>query len=371
MSFPQMPPLRLLLLTPLAIGSGCHCAALANNATSDSAVMVIDGARGGVCVNDTIFRIGDEQIVLGNWDAPGACNSEVIVFSDGDAVALDDPGGVFSTSYGTFTVDLTPNRISVPLVVWRADGISGAAAPATTEIALADDLFDDNHAGATFTASYNDLGTTDSTTVNDVAIDVWTSGSCSVAGITGDPSLYNSGQINVYYTTQAFTAWHCGTSNIIMVGSLATPESLTHEIGHAFSLDHTNSVDYDGDGIDDFASNNIMVGGGSGRDHFSEGQGLRMSFNVSSDLNGLGYRSGATRTCADDLITDVCPWLALDAVPNRGWRGEYDEDHNRTRGITGHCGCLRTVPAFRAWSGTYWDTGAGLSHRPHRALDGV
>lgn len=316
MSVSQKPPLRLLLLAPLAIGSGCHCAVLANNAGSDSAVMVIDGARGGVCVNDSIFRIADEQIVLGNWDAPGACNSEVIVFSDGDAVALDDPGGVFSTSYGTFTVDLTPNRISVPLLVWRADGISGAAAPATTEIALADDLFDDNHAGARFTATYNNVGTSDSTSINDVAIDVWNSGSCSVASITGNAAIYNSTQINVYYTNQAFTGWHCGTSNIIMIGSLATPESLTHEIGHAFSLGHTNSVDYNGDGSLDFASNNIMVGGGSGRDHFSEGQGLRMSLNASSDLNGLGYRSGATRTCDDSAITDVCPWLALDAVPN-------------------------------------------------------
>ncbi|MEZ4415600.1 MAG: hypothetical protein R3E10_07575 [Gemmatimonadota bacterium] len=316
MRIPRLPPLRVLALTPLAIGGGCHCASVTNNAGADSAVVLVDGNLGGTCVNDSIYRIVDGPVSLGTFDAPGACNTEIIVFSNGDAVALADPSSVFSSSYGTVTIDLTPDRIVVPVVVWRADGGSGAGAPAAGEIALADTLFDENHGGIAFTATYQNVATADSTTINQVAIDVWNGGFCTTSSITSDATIYTAGQINIYYTNEAFTGWHCGTDNIIMIGSLAQPESLTHELGHAFSLGHTNSVDYDGDGVLDFAANNIMVGGGFGRDHFSEGQDLRMSLNASSDLNGLGYRTGATRTCLDSDITDTCPWLALDGVPN-------------------------------------------------------
>ena len=313
---PTQSRFRVLLFAPLAVGGGCHCATLTNNAGADSAVVVVDGRLAGACVNDSVYRIVDGAVSLGTYDAPAGCNTEIVVFSDGDAVAVADPTSVFSSSYGTVSIDLTPDLISVPLAVWRADGVVGAAPPATTEVALAATLFDENHGGVTFTASYQTAGSTDSTTINTVAIDVWNSLSCSVTAITGNPAIYTAGQLNVYYTNQPFTGWHCGTSNIIMIGTLAQPESLTHELGHAFSLGHTNSVDYDADGVLDFDASNIMVGGGFGRDHYSEGQAWRMSLNATSDLNGLGYRTGATRACLDSAIDATCPWLALDGLPN-------------------------------------------------------
>ena len=119
-----------------------------------------------------------------------------------------------------------------------------------------------------------------------------------------------------FFATQPFTGFYCGNSQIIMIGTTAQPESLTHEFGHAFSLDHTGAVDYNGDGVNDFPATNIMVGGGFGRVTYSEGQGFRMSLNGSSDLNGLGYRTGSTRTCPDATINARCPWVALDATPN-------------------------------------------------------
>ena len=313
----SLPPLRVIMLAPLAFGNGCHCVRLQNNATADSAVLLVDGRMSGACVNDYVFRVVDGPVNIGRYNSPGTCNTEIVVFSDGDAVQVVDPTSTFSSMFGTETVDLTPDLINVTVVVWRADGLTGAVAPASTELALANTLFDDNNSGISLTPTYQTVNSADSTTINDAAIDTWNTLSCaSAAPVSGDPNIYTAGQINVYYTTQAFTGWYCGSSQIIMIGTIAQPESLTHEFGHAFSLDHTNNVDYDGDGVVDFPATNIMIGGGFGRDTYSEGQAFRMSLNSSSDLNGLGYRTGSTRTCTDATISATCPWLALDATPN-------------------------------------------------------
>lgn len=316
MSSTSLPPFKVLMLSLVAIFSGCHCIDVENNSGLDSTVVLVDGSMGGVCVNDSIYRATDATVSLGTYETPGACNEEMVIFSDGDAVKLIQPVPVFSSTYGSEIADLTPDLTNVPIVVWRADGISGAAAPATTEVALANSLFDGNNAGIQFTATYQNVNAADSTTINDVAISVWNGGVCTVGNVTGNASIYNTNQINVYYTTRAFTGWHCGASNIIMIGTLAQPESLTHEFGHAFTLSHTQNVDYNGDGVNDFAAANIMIGGGFGRVTFSEGQGFRMSLNSTSDLNGLGYRTGATRSCTDSAISSTCPWLGLDVTPN-------------------------------------------------------
>ena len=123
-------------------------------------------------------------------------------------------------------------------------------------------------------------------------------------------AFFTANQLNVYYVNGAFTGLNCiADRNIIVIGTTANNQTLAHEFGHAYSLGHTNN-------LAGFGANNVMVGGGASRTHFSEGQDFRMNVNPTSALNANGVRTGPTRTCPDATTSQNCPALALDAAPN-------------------------------------------------------
>jgi len=69
----------------------------------------------------------------------------------------------------------------------------------------------------------------------------------------------------------------------------------------------------------------VMVGGGSARTHFSDGQSFRMNAHCGSTLNANGTRSGPLRRCGETIsgngscptaLDTHCPPLATDVTPN-------------------------------------------------------
>jgi hypothetical protein len=284
----------------------CDEIELQNNTGNDSAVLFIDGRRTGGCVNDEIRR-DTTTVCVGNLLSRQVCRSEVAVFSDDNAMALVENVNVWSDSIGDrLTIPLQP-ILNAPVTVWLLD--PNAAARAAADLANANLLYNVNHAGVQYAATVNDRST-NNTAINLVGTS--TANMCQtawIAGLTGS-AFFTPGQVNIYYVNGAFTGLNCiAVRNIIVVGTTANNQTLAHELGHACSLSHTN-------GNSAFGSNNVMIGGGAARDHFSEGQDFRINMNPGSVLNANGVRTGPTRTCSDATTNNSCPALGLDATPN-------------------------------------------------------
>ena len=292
---------------------------LSHNTGADQAVVFLSARRASGCVLHEIVR-GAALFTVGSVLSNQTCRSEAAVFSDDDAVQLLENINVWTDALGDLLpVDLDPDRWQAPVDVWiTSDGLQ---ARSHEEMTKADNLLNVNHAGIDVLsrATYKPvLSSGNAVIVNTVAQKAWDTGYCTeLPSITGNPAIFTPGRINVYFVDQAFTGLRCPATSVIFVGTVAQKETLAHEFGHAFSLLHTNEVDYDGDGTPDFPSTNLMIGQGSGRTTFTEGQCFRMTLNPSSMLNVNGVRTaGPVRPCPDSEISDKCPWAALDALPN-------------------------------------------------------
>lgn len=282
--------------------------ALANNADNDDAVILLDGQRTTGCANDEIWR-GRTIVDVGDVRARGSCNDEVAIFSTGDAFQLLAPAPLWTDSLRDLvSADLTPDLLRAPVTVWLLG--PNLQMRAQSDINRANAIYNNSRSGIAFNANFqnadnanarNLLGTDDTAMCGAV----WTT------ALTGS-AFFTAGQLNVYYLNAAMPSargLNCTqTRNIIVIGTTADNESLAHEIGHAFSLGHSN-------GVTGIPASNVMVGGGSGRTEFTEGQCFRMNVNAGSALNTNGVRTGATRICLDATADFFCPALNLD-IPN-------------------------------------------------------
>jgi hypothetical protein len=282
---------------------------LQNNASADSASVLVDARRSTGCVAEESRR-GGGVIGMGNVLANAGCRSEVAVFSDDDAMRLVEGVGAWTNALGdTLNVDLTPNRLMAPVDVWIAR--TGALATAIGDINNANLLYNTNNSGIGFAPVFRIVSGTPA------AVATIGTGCGSAAGVLAS-AFFTPGRLNVYYVNGAFTGVNCGLSrNIQYVGTTANNQTLAHEFGHSMSLDHTN-------GDPAFPATNVMVGGGAGRTHFSDGQSFRMNAQCSSTLNVNGVRAGPLRRCNSTIPGNVvcpvamdshCPPLATDALP--------------------------------------------------------
>jgi len=282
---------------------------LSNNASGDSASVLVDARRSTGCVFEEEHK-GAGIIGMGSVLSNGGCRSEVAVFSDDDAMKLV-PGVVAWTDPlgDTLGVNLTPDRLMARVHVWLVR--PGSFFTALGDINNANLLYNTNNSGIGFTPIFHDVST------SLLALLTIGSGCGNAAAVIGS-SFFVPGQLNAYYVNGAFTGVNCGADrNIQYVGTTANNQTLAHEFGHSMSLDHTN-------GNPAFPITNVMIGGGSARTHFADGQSFRMNAHCSSTLNSNGTRSGPIRRCgstisgnvACSIFTDThCPPLAADVLP--------------------------------------------------------
>jgi hypothetical protein len=288
----------------LGPGGATDAVRVVNNASADQTVILLDGKRGGSCVNDEVQRTA-VQVGVGNFLSKGTCREEAIVFSDDDAMQLRENLSTWTNPAGDLLrVDQTPDIVNVPLHLWHMDGsvwVTGMRM--ANDMARANQLYNTMNCGISFTRTYHDA-----------VLAAVTAGlrdaDCGSAALLRSNIGFVAGAINVYYLRDpsGMRGWWCG-NNTIIIGSTADNETLSHELGHAFTLDHTNEVA-------GMSATNLMVGGGTGRNNITEGQCFRCNANGDSTLNTNGNRVGPTRTCADGTADAACPALSLDVAPN-------------------------------------------------------
>lgn len=131
---------------------------------------------------------------------------------------------------------------------------------------------------------------------------------------------FNATGVNVYYVnTVDFDSGglttkgvRCGSTGIIAMGSNASTHLFTHEVGHAFDLDHVNDI------VAFFDQTNVMHNASDTRRFLTDGQTFRAVFKPASAINTIyNARPGlTTRSCtASTSTTNVtCP-----AVQKRIW----------------------------------------------------
>ena len=280
---------------------------LTSNTSSDSAVILADYRRSTGCRNDVIHRTSTTR-TIGNALTNGACNSEVSVFSDDNAMSFQTGVTTWTNAAGdTHTVNLQP-MLTAPVTVWIA--MAGALPRAQNDMANANLLYNTNNVGVRFNATFNDVSG------NPAAVTAIGTGCANAGGLAGT-AFHTANTINLYYVDGAFTGVNCAANrNVNYIGTTANLGSAPHEIGHAYGLRPSGSGGHTND-LPGFGNNNIMWGGGPGtRNHFSVGQAFRINVSDISRLNLNGTRTGGTRTCAPNSVSNLCPELALDSTPH-------------------------------------------------------
>lgn len=294
---------------PLCPGGLSDRIVLTNNASADSASVLVDARRSTGCVLEESRR-GSGIVGMGSVLSNAGCRSEVAVFSDDDAMRLVENPPQWTNFLGdTLFVNLTPNRLMAPVDIWIARDF--ALLTALADINNANLLYNSNNSGIGFSPNFRIV------TGSPAALATIGTGCANAPGLLGS-AFFTPGRLNVYYVNGAFTGINCNASrNIQYVGTTANNQTLAHEFGHSMSLDHVN-------GNPAFPVTNVMVGGGAGRTHFSDGQSFRMNAQCSSTLNVNGVRAGPLRRCNSTIPGNVtcpvamdshCPPLATDALP--------------------------------------------------------
>ena len=299
---------------PQAMLRACDEVNLRNNRGNDSSVVLLDGRRGGECQDDQLLRASASAPVGDVEQATSDCNSEIEVFSAGDAMAMHAPENTWKDGCGdTVNVDLRP-PLQVPVSVWL---VRRKAAPeAAAAMAHAREVYHRNKTGIAFTTRVVDIS-------NRIQATRATTGGCKSVNSLRQSAFYEPKHINVYYVDKPWpvSAFYTGQNcknhrEVIFIGPAANVATLAHEFGHAFSLfggkkemGHTEDVE----GFDD---DNVMAGGGSpSRSHLSLGQAFRFNVDPRSWLNVKSLRSGPTHPCPARQPAEPdsrCPRLQLD-----------------------------------------------------------
>jgi len=301
---------------------------------SGKAVVLADGrfADGGTpaCTND-FLKTGTTSVVPlgGNMMTPGSCAaSELVVFSPGHAVFYaTDPAEVpWTDMLGDQATATLQSPIDVEVIFWVETGITnsfvgGQYADAQTALA-------DNHTGLQLVPAAAPL-------IQSVSAGAVGTG-CSSVGVAKANGKYDAERLNVYVVHAIDSGeWglYCyqhGVPNALYLdGDVSGPNTLLHELGHAFGLiepwdGHVGGLS----GIPGDGSSNIMwkTDTGAGKE-ITLGQAFRMSLGTLSWVNTLRPSSTAVRgkwattlgisaptatcSCAAYAEADACPAVGL------------------------------------------------------------
>jgi len=278
-------------------------------------------------VDDAVFRgapMGGAitvDVPIGNLVPLSGCRSEVVVFAADHAMEFRQVT-TWTAMPDVFVIRLQP-RVKVPVKVWILyDDTSvpgGTAAQAQAEVGYASQIYNLMAGGIMFdpTVDTTRVTTTDGELLQNI---------CSNAQYFKDNAGFDAGMLNVYYiqwiapTTKAMWCGADGEPNMVLAAApMMDPETLAHEFGHAFTLEHSNDRDPMGNELLTAAPGipvtNLMLNHFANLSSLTNGQVFRANLNQQSRVNKNGNRRGTTRTCAHNLTNRGCPALSLDLFP--------------------------------------------------------
>lgn len=276
-----------------------------------------DGAEDGLLIDGTasaVFRNDDRttgpdgsSIPVGPYDAtPG----EVIAYTVGHAPTLKTSVGWTS---GNDNVDVAFDpKYRVRFQNWVIQGpFASGQTRAINACIRTSQIWRDERQGTSFSA----FEITDATT--NPKAGSYTTFTCGLASSIKTEIGFDPNAVNVYWVNTVDFGSGAATSNGVWcggnlgaMGSNVLDHLFSHEVGHAYSLDHVNTL------TSFFDQTNVMHNASNFRAFLAEGQTFRAVVNAGSVVNSLGGRSGATRTCGNATTTSdaQCP-----AVQKRVW----------------------------------------------------
>ena len=267
--------------------------------TGEQLGLLVDGRVGGSFANDQGFLSHSQSIGVGSQS--NAQSNEIIVFDfRGAPTHLHTP---WTNEDDVFTVNLNA-EIEIDATVWIVKGPwakqrqhANEACTRTAQIWIRERM------GVMFRKFVLVDATGDPDAPNHYDFSGGDSGDAPWKALREDIGFVE-GRLNIYWldTVEGSTTW--GWSNFgtqIVMGRNTGAELLSHEIGHAMSLQHTNSRTT-------FDVTGVMHSASDVRAHFSEGQIYRAHFRPTSIINEtLQARPGQpTRTCSQGANNATC-----------------------------------------------------------------
>jgi hypothetical protein len=275
-----------------------------------------DGAEIGVLADGTAaasFRNDDRAtgadgaaIAVGPFEAgPG----EAIAYTVGHPPTLNTPAWTSGNDAVTFAFE---PKYRVKFRIWVVKGpFADGQTKAVNACIRTSQIWRDERQGVSFSAFDITDSTGNAKAANYLAFD------CSKVGSIKTDIGFDSNAVNVYWVNTVDFGSGAATSNgvwcggnVVAMGWNVLDHLFSHEVGHAFSLEHVNAL------TSDFDTTNVMHNASNSRSFLTEGQTFRAVVNTGSVVNSLGGRTGTTRSCGNSTSTTdpQCP-----AVQKRIW----------------------------------------------------
>ncbi len=270
--------------------------------------ILVDGTASATSHNDARFTGADgSAITVGPYDAsPG----EVIAYTVGHAPTLRTTVS-WTAADDNVSYAFDP-KYRVRFQNWIVQGPFAASQTRAINACIRTaQIWRDERQGTSFSAFDITDATADPQAAN------YTAFTCgSVAGIKTDIG-FDANAVNVYWVNTVDFGSGPGTGNgvwcggnVVAMGSNVLDHLFSHEIGHAYSLQHVNTL------TTFFDQTNVMHNASNFRAFLTEGQTFQAVVNAGSVVNSLGGRTGTTRNCGNSTSTTdpQCP-----AVQKRIW----------------------------------------------------
>ncbi len=272
---------------------------------------LVDGFKNGIQVNDQryveldlggLFNALPPVIPLENF-VQALDSNEVLAFSRGHPPALieDVP---WTAVNDTIDVQFEDEyRITVSVWIVKEEGLSSALNGNVATSAI----WKDERQGVAFDA-FDIIQAWDNPNAAD-----FHDFHCGLSNGIKAEIGHDPDGVNIYYVDRVdfgsgfstFAGVWCPGADIIAIGKNTSGHLLAHELGHSFTLGHTNQD------ADHFDTTNVMHNASNEREFLTEGQTDRAVFRRGSVLNNLyDVREGAvTRFCSTDAFSFVCPYI--------------------------------------------------------------